>query len=183
MRARGLRTVRGMTGDVLGTSPRPPRTRAGTLQVALLLAASAVLSAGAAYESAIALGWIALGDIPGEDASGRGVVLAAALTALLIGSSILAVGSPGITGAAALTELAATGFVVARFLSFDPYYAPTLRRMSDGGLVPSSWLVAVVAAALAAVVLLRLRPRAGLIVGAGVLLLCALTAVAESGGH
>ena len=79
--------------------------------------------------------------------------------------------------------LAAVAFVVARFLTYDPYYAPTLRRMSDHGLVSPVWIAALGASALVAALLLRRRSRAGGPLAALLLLLAALTALGEGAGH
>ena len=42
---------------------------------------------------------------------------------------------------AALLAPAAAAFLVAYFFTFDPYYAPSERRYSDGGAVPLGWIV------------------------------------------
>src|ERR671914_17796 len=53
-------------------------------------------------------------------------------------------------GLLALLAAAGAGFVLARFLAYDPYYLPTLRRFSEGGNVRGAWIALVVAACLAA---------------------------------
>jgi hypothetical protein len=144
-----------------------------------------VLAAATVYEALVALGVIQLGSLPGDGPPGAGIVLAAALVAMLVGAA-LALGMGGFGGRASTAELlapAAAAFLVARFFTFDPYYAPTLRRYSDSGFV-SPFLVAVlVSAALAAAVLTRARPRAGLLLTAPVVLACALTALLMEVGH
>jgi len=56
---------------------------------------------------------------------------------------------------------ASAAFLVTRFYSSDPYYAPTLRRMSDGGLVAGRWITFLVAGTLiAGRILVRRWPRA-----------------------
>jgi hypothetical protein len=78
---------------------------------------------------------------------------------------------------------AAAAFLVARFYSYDPYYAPTLRRMSDGGLVAGRWIAVVVAATLVAGVLVPRWPRvAAAGTGIGVWAM-ALTAAIAGLGH
>jgi hypothetical protein len=72
---------------------------------------------------------------------------------------------------------------VARFYTFDPYYAPALRRMSDDGLIPDAWVYTLVGLALTAAILTRTRPRLGMSATVLVLLLSALTALAEGLGH
>jgi len=82
-----------------------------------------------------------------------------------------------------LVAPAAAAFVAARFFAFDDYYLPTLRRMSDGGLVPGQWIVGLVVIALLAAVATKIRPRIGIAMTSLVLFMSALTAVAEGVGH
>ncbi len=141
----------------------------------------------ACYELAVALGLISLDPSSGEGPAGDGLVLAAALLALVVGCALtatLAARSPALSGGPAmLLAPAAAAFLSARFYSYDPYYAPTLRRMSEGGLVPSGWVFFLVGVALLASVLVRLEPRAGMALTASVLPVCALTALLASAGH
>jgi hypothetical protein len=53
-------------------------------------------------------------------------------------------------GLLALLSVIAVSYVVARYFSYDPCYAPTLRRMSDGGIVPRGWIVFLVGLSLVA---------------------------------
>ncbi len=87
------------------------------------------------------------------------------------------------TSVAPLVAPAAAAFVVARFYSFDDYYLPTLRRMSDGGGVPWQWIVILVVLALLAGVATKIRPRIGIAMTSLVLFMSVLTAVAEGVGH
>ena len=82
-----------------------------------------------------------------------------------------------------LVAPAAAAFVAARFFAFDPYYLPTLRRMSDGGMVPGQWIIGLVAIALLAAIATKIRPRIGIAMTSFVLFMSALTAVAEGIGH
>ena len=118
---------------------------------------------------------------PGYGPTGSTEVEIAALVALLAGSIAL-----GIAGSRArlapLVPPAAVGFVVARFYSFDPYYAPYLRRMSDGGLVaPGLIYVLIVAGVVVAALMVKWPPVAP--VGALLLVFSALLALAEAAGH
>jgi hypothetical protein len=146
----------------------------------------AVLVAATAYEAAIALEVVSAGDEPGEELFGRGLAFGAALLTLLGAAFWLAVlaarPSPPADALLASIDLAAAAFLVARFYSFDPYFAPTLRRFSEGG-VAAPWVFAVVALALVAALLVRIRPRVGLGLTAPVLVLLALTAFATGLGH
>jgi hypothetical protein len=90
---------------------------------------------------------------------------------------------PHVEASASLLAPAAAAFVLARFYTYDPYYAPTLRRMSDDGLVADAWVYVLVGLALLAAVLVRLRPRAGLGATSLVMVLSAFTALAEGAGH
>ncbi|MEO8289645.1 MAG: hypothetical protein ABI649_01455 [Gaiellaceae bacterium] len=133
------------------------------------------------YEALVALRVIDLGSLPGEGPPGEGIVLSLALLAMLAGVVLAGFGRP-----ASFIELlapAAAAFLVARFLTFDPYYAPALRRMSDGGLVSPLLVVALVILALTVAVLTRTWPRAGLLLTVPVILACALTALAVAVGH
>jgi hypothetical protein len=82
--------------------------------------------------------------LPGEGPAGGGAVLAAALAAMLVGAAVSLVaarrGSSRPSAADVLLAPGAAALVVARFYAFDPYYAPTLRRMSEDGAVPDWWV-------------------------------------------
>jgi hypothetical protein len=132
-------------------------------------------------------GWLDVGPEPGQAPPANGVVLGAAVFALVAGAGLCLVGAwaplTQVDALASLLAPAAAAFVLARFYSYDPYYAPTLRRMSDEGLVPDSWVYLLMGLALLAAVVSRIRPRVGLGATALVLLLSAVTALAEGGGH
>jgi hypothetical protein len=144
---------------------------------------SLLLAAAAIYEIAVALRVIPLGNGPGEGPVGAGIVVPIALLALLVGmvaSSIYAFGrSVEWRSAASLVAPAAAAFVLARFYSFNPYFAPNLRRMSDGGFVAGRCIVALVVIALLAGLATKILPRFGIAMTSVALLLSALTAVAE----
>ena len=97
---------------------------------ALLLA----VTAGATYEAAVAMKWISLGEVPGEEAPYFG-----SSTRRLSSPCWSAQSSPGPAWRhesnvfVALLGIAAAALVVTSFYSFDPYYLPTMRRYSDGG--------------------------------------------------
>jgi hypothetical protein len=149
-----------------------------------------LVAAAGIYEAAIALGAVEIGSVPGEGAAGHGRVLAAGLLALLAAGVLFAVcveervrAAIMASRAAPLLCLAAASFVIGRFYSYDPYYAPTLRRMSDGGLL-AGWLVAgVVALALVAAVGTARGSRAALIAVSLAMWLCAFCVQAAPGGH
>ena len=164
----------------------PAQDRWGKAWRPFALTILAVLAAATAYEAAVALGWLAVGPEPGQAPPANGLVLGAAVFALVAGAGLCLVHAwapPTQVDAGSLLAPAAAAFVLARFYSYDPYYAPTLRRMSDDGLVPDSWVYLLVSLALLAAVLSRIRPRVGLGATALVLLLGAFTALAEGGGH
>jgi hypothetical protein len=78
---------------------------------------------------------------------------------------------------------ATVAFLLARYLSYDPYYAPSLRRMSDGGLVSPEWVAFVCVAAAATAATARRGPRLATAVIALLMWTSALTALAMGLGH
>ena len=140
-----------------------------------------VLAAATVFETLVALEVVPVGKVPGDGARGGGVVLAAALLAMLVGAAVALVAAlaPPATDAPSLAQvlLAPSGvaYLTARWLTFDPYYLPTLRRYSDGGVgVP--WIAALVVAGTVAGLLTRRLPRLGAVATSGVLTVSALTA-------
>ena len=140
-----------------------------------------VICAGTIYEAAIAFGWIAIGVTPGGEARHQGIVLTATALAILAGVVVTIISAGRNRMLPALMPSAAA-FMVARFYTFDPYYAPTLRRAADAGLFSPVWVwtLAVVALFLAALALTH--PRFAF-AGAPVLLLCLFTAYFVYLGH
>lgn len=143
--------------------------------------ALAVLAAATLYESLVALGAVDLGPLPGQGPPGEGFVLTVALFAMAVGVvvAVAAHRSPAV----ALLAPAAAAFLVARFYTFDPYYSPALRRMSDGGVVSPALVFLMVGLALCAALLTRVRSGAGVALTAPVVLGCALLAFVVGVGH
>ena len=83
---------------------------------------------------------------------------------------------------AALLAPSAAAFMAAHFFTYDAYYAPSLRRYSDGGAVPLGWVVFVAIVAVGAGVLAYFHPRPGAAVTCLVLLLILVSTV-FTGGH
>jgi len=114
------------------------------------------------------------------------VVFVAGVLALLVGAGASfrhAVGTrvdPGLVWL--LLAPVGAAYVLARWYSFDPYFAPTLRRHSEG-IVSGAWIVGLVVAALGSAILVRLFPRIGGIGTTVVLLLCTITVWAAGLGH
>jgi hypothetical protein len=156
-----------------------------SLATALPWVATGVVLAGAAHQAAVAFGWLSIGPLPGQQASGQPFVFGSALVALvLLGAALPASAAAGLRVAATpCIAVAAALLVVARFYSFDPYYAPYLRRMSDGGLLPGRWIVFVVACALAASLLAARATRSGQVAVALVCWLAFGTAFVSGLGH
>lgn len=142
-----------------------------------------MLVVAAAFETALALGAGTIGPAPGYGVRREATVsLLAALA--IVGGSVLEVAfafRPRVV--AAVLAPSAAAFMVAVFFTYDPYYAPTLRRYSDGGAVAGSWIVFVACVAVAAGVLTRFWPRAGAFVSAAVLWLVLLTTAVAGDGH
>jgi hypothetical protein len=137
-----------------------------------------VLGCAAVYESLIAARVIPLGSEPGRGATGSGVVFVAALIALLCGAAVSGVRALSTSRAhhvvLALLAPAGAAYVLTRWLSFDPYYLPTLRRYSSGG-VSGMWIAVVCLAGIAAAVLVTFRARAGAAAVSAVLVVSAHT--------
>ena len=121
-----------------------------------------------------------MGPQSGDDPTGTTAVIIAALVALISGA--IALGTRLRSRLAPLVPLAAVAFVVARFYTFDSYYAPALRRMSDGGLVAPGVIYTLIATAVFVAALIAKLPRAAP-AGAAVLVVLAFVALAESTGH
>jgi hypothetical protein len=139
------------------------------------------LVAATIYETLVALGAIELGSVPGEGPAGEGLVLFIALVAMLAGAGLVAFRP--LAPFAPIVAPSAAAFLVARFYTFDPYYLPALRRMSDGGLVSPVLVFAVAALALCAAAITSARPQAGRFIAAPVILVCAFLALVVDGGH
>jgi hypothetical protein len=140
------------------------------------------LFAAAAYELALALGAGSLGREPGEGVAGSGVVQAVAFLAMLA-AVVLGPFSSSRPWPAALFAPAAAAYLVAFFFTYDPYFAPQLRRYSDGGNVAGRWIAVVAAVAVANAVLTRLQPRIGSFMTSAVVLLVLVTTVLAGAGH
>ncbi|MEW6583356.1 MAG: hypothetical protein AB1416_11420 [Actinomycetota bacterium] len=108
------------------------------------------------------------------------VVLAAGVRAALVAGEVLHLGSaasparrpPRLRIAVALVPVVAAVYLVSRYLSFDPYSAPTLRRYADGSPL-GWWVYAAAGLCLVAAGLTVLRRTA-----AGPLLACVATGLA-----
>jgi hypothetical protein len=143
------------------------------LELAVLL----VLLAAAAYEAAVALKWIPLGTLPGEDARCEGLVVASALLALLAGIAIALVRAARDQRSilAALFVVAAVALMVARYYTFDTYYLPTLTRYSESGSFSPTWVYGVAIACVPAWFFSLAKPRVGFLIAAAVMILCLVT--------
>jgi hypothetical protein len=162
---------------------------AGLAARALLVLWAAALLAAAAYQGLIALDAIPPGDQPGETPPGLGPLVTVCLASLLAGGVALlasglarADGPPG-GGELVAIPVAAALYAVASHYAYDPYYLPTLRRASEGGLpTPALALLAACAVGCAAGLAVRAWRRPATI-GTGTLLLALLVALASTGGH
>jgi hypothetical protein len=160
-----------------------PRIQSGAAAAVL-----AVLAAAVAYEGSVAGGALKIGPEPGKGPVGGGFVLAVAVVALVAGAGLCVVrGASGSRDDSEPAEwlLAPAGatFVLVRFYAFDPYYAPSLRRFSEGGLVAPGLVYVLALIALVTAAVTRARPRFGRAATAVVLVVCAVAALAEAGGH
>jgi hypothetical protein len=81
-----------------------------------------VLLAAAAYEAAVALEWISMGTLPGQEAAGQALVTIAAFLALLTGIvATLARLRILRRWSATLVPIAAAAYMVAHYYAFDSY--------------------------------------------------------------
>jgi len=160
-----------------------PSGAAAWFLTALLFATVAATT----YELLNAVGVLTPGPAPGEAPPGEGVVVLAGSLALIAGAVTcvaLLLGQPRpAERLVPLLVLAGAGFALARFYAYDPYYAPTLRRASEGGLVSGAWIAGLVIIAVGTAAITWVRPRPGLYLAAIMLVMCALTALAVRGGH
>lgn len=141
----------------------------------------ATLIVAAAYELALALGAGTTGPEPGEAVTGSGAVQVIAFLSM-IAASVLSLFYRTPPWPAALFAPAAAAFLVAFYFTYDPYYAPTLRRYSEGN-VGAAWIAVVASVALADGVLTRLQPRIGRVMTSVVVLGVLLTTVFSGDGH
>jgi hypothetical protein len=140
-----------------------------------------ILVAAAAYELALALGAGSLGPEPGDDVAGATAVRLTAGLAMLAAAAL----APFLASRpwpAALFAPAAAAYLVAFYFTYDPYFAPTLRRYSEGN-VGAPWIAVVAVIALANGVLTGLQPRIGRYTTSAVLVLLLLTTVLAADGH
>jgi hypothetical protein len=149
-----------------------------TLTFSIILA---VLATCTAYEVVDAANLLKPGSQSGYGPAGSTEFDIAALVALVVGTIALGVAGSR-TRLAPLVPLFAVAFVVARFYTFDPYYAPYLRRMSDGGLVAPGLIYLLIAAAVIVAALMK-KWRSAAPLGAALLLFSALLALVEGAGH
>jgi hypothetical protein len=134
----------------------------------------AYLLGAAAYELALAAG---------GRTDDRGGVVLAALFAMLAGAGLALMSISVATPVWPIVALAPSGaaFTLARFYTYDDYYAPQLRRYADNGSVQPAWMFVLVVAAVVAGVLAWRLPRIGAVVTAAVLVaLVGTTAVMAS---
>ena len=155
---------------------------------ALTAAITLVLVAATISEGLVALGVVGLSPSTG-DWDVRDILLVAAFLALFFGGPLFVAAAAftrlaeGLRPGVPFVALATAAVVVARFLSYDPYYAPYLRRMSDGGILPGWWIVVLAGAALGAAVLARRDPRMGLVLTGIVMFLAGPTIFVAGLGH
>jgi hypothetical protein len=155
---------------------------------ALVLCLLAAVLTATVSEASVALGIVDIGGRAGPAWSDRDLILVAAVFSLLGGGVIFTGFSltrfVGVfrTQLVPLVAPAAAALVVARYHSYDPYYAPYRVRMSDG-IVPGSWIVFIVAFAVAAAVVTRRSLRVGLIATSAVMWLGAVTVFGAGLGH
>jgi hypothetical protein len=100
----------------------------------------------------------------------------------MVGASVLSLSYRTRPWPAVLFAPAAAAFLVTFYFTYDPYFAPTLRRYSEGN-VGGAWIAVVAVVALADGVLTRLQPRIGRVMTSGVVLGILVTTVLAGDGH
>ena len=141
------------------------------------LGAAIAMAVAAVFETAVALQWIPVGDLPGEGARFEGFFLLAGWVAMLAGfvvSLVLAVANRRWTPGLALGAVAAA-LVAAHAYTFNSYYLPTLTRYTESDAPSAAWVAKVVLAGLFASLVSVMFPRIGFLTTAGVLLVCLFT--------
>jgi hypothetical protein len=174
------------SGDTgLGASDAQPAKLGWRRPIALLVVV--VLAVATLYELALALDVVSIGELPGEDAPGAGLIATASVLAPVAGIVVLLASASRAAEIGPvllpLLPLAAGCLVVAAYYAYDPYYAPTHRRYSDAGTWPAWWIYLVLAAAVVSAVVARLRPRPGAVGAAAVLFACLVTFFLNGTGH
>jgi hypothetical protein len=143
-----------------------------------------VLLGAATYEAAVALEWISMGSLPGQEAPGQAVVTIAAFLALLTGIVATLVSRRILRRwPATLVPIAAAAYMVAQYYSFDSYYLPGRTRFSETGSISSVWVYGVAVAALIVALAIRRRPSVAPVLTPILLLICGGTVVAQGFGH
>lgn len=136
-----------------------------------------VIVVAAAYEAAVALQWLSVGQLPGEGAGYEGIFLAAGWLAIVTGffvSLLLAMANRRATPGVALGA-AAAALVAAHAYTFNTYYLPTMIRHTESGTPSASWVAWVVASGVLASLLCLVQPRIGFVVTACVMPVCLFT--------
>jgi hypothetical protein len=142
-----------------------------------------VLLAAAVYELILVIdGGDLIGPLPGDGAPGQVAVAFVALLALLAGALLatVALARPAPRLPLALLAPTAAAFVIARLYTYDPYYAPTLRRFADGNGDAVRYVALIAVAAAAAIVLVARDRRVGAGVTVFVLLATVLASIAAA---
>jgi hypothetical protein len=144
-----------------------------------------LLLAAAAYEVALALGAVSIGREPGQGAPGEEAVEGAMLLVMVVGAclAVAAARRRCRSGVIALYAPAAAAFLVTRFYSYDPYYAPSLRRYSDGGVAAPELIFAYAVGAAAVGLAAWFVPREGAVATAVALPLIAIMTIGIGVGH
>ena len=143
-----------------------------------------VLLAAAAYEAAVALEWISMGSLPGQEAPGQAVVTIAAFLALLTGIVATLVSRRILhRWPAALVPIAAAAYMVAQLLHLRLVLLAEPTRFSESGSVSSVWVYGVVVAAVIVALAIRRRPSVAPVLTPILLLICGGTVVAQGFGH
>ena len=166
--------------DAMNQPAQPSETSKARVLAALLLLGLIVLIGATVYQLAFALSLLSFGTLPGKGPAGSDLAVIAALMAMVEGAAVsLVFSSPLrlVRGLEAALAPAAATFVTARFYTFDPYYFPALRRISENGVVPAAWIFALFTAALLVGLCAWTWPALGSRLTGLLLILCLFTTI------
>jgi hypothetical protein len=169
---------------VKGEANRSARLNVGR---ALTGAITVTVLAAAISEALIALGIVGI-DASNDGWDVRNLLLFGAFCALFFGGPVLVAAAftrhaGGFRAGLPTVAGAMSALLVARYFSYDPYYAPDLQRFSEASSFPGWWFALLVGLGLSAAALSRRDVRMGLVLAGIVMFLAGPTMFVIGLGH